>query len=78
MKFVKTNCLVNNLTTHIRENTDFPRQTPRQLPSVEANFEGWTTIKLRVMSRVLSVIVCRRGTWSVNNEEQGRHFTEKA
>ena len=32
--------LGNNLPTHIRENTDFPRQKPRQLPSFEANFEG--------------------------------------
>ena len=29
-----------NLPTHIRENIDFPRQKPRQLPSAEANFEG--------------------------------------
>ena len=28
-----------NLPKH-RENIDFPRQKPRQLPSVEANFEG--------------------------------------
>ena len=30
----------NNLPTHIRENTDFLRQKPRQLLSAEANFEG--------------------------------------
>ena len=30
----------NNLPTHIRENTDFPRKKPRQLPSAEANFDG--------------------------------------
>ena len=38
---VKTICLSNNLSMHIRENTDFPRQKPRQLPSTEANFEAY-------------------------------------
>ena len=32
--------LGNNLPTHIRENTDFPRQRPRQLPSAKVKFEG--------------------------------------
>ena len=32
-------CLCNNLPMHIRENTDFPRQKPRQLPNAEANFQ---------------------------------------
>ena len=32
--------LGNNLPMHIRENTGFLRQKPRQLPSAEANFEG--------------------------------------
>ena len=26
------------LPTHIKENTDFPRQSPWQLPSAQANF----------------------------------------
>ena len=43
--------LGNNLPTHIRENTDFLRQKPRQLPSVEANFEGWTLSNVLEMSR---------------------------
>ena len=34
------NRLGNNLPMHIRENTDFPRQGPRQLQSAEAHFEG--------------------------------------
>ena len=34
------NRLGNNLPMHIRENTDFPRQRPRQLQSAEAHFEG--------------------------------------
>ena len=33
-------CLGNNLPTHIRENTDFPRLSRRQLPRAKANFEG--------------------------------------
>ena len=37
---VKTICLGHNLPTHIRKNTDFNRQ----LPSVEANFEGCINI----------------------------------
>ena len=32
--------LSNNLSTHIRENTDFPQEKPQKLPSAEANFEG--------------------------------------
>ena len=32
-------CLGNNLPTHIKENTDFPRQKPWQLMNAEANFE---------------------------------------
>ena len=32
--------LGNNLPTHIRENTDFLQQKPRQWLSAEANFEG--------------------------------------
>ena len=32
--------LSNNLLTHMRENTDFPRQKPWQLPGPEANLEG--------------------------------------
>ena len=40
MTVVKTTCLSNNLLMHIRENTDFPRQKPQQLPRAEANFEG--------------------------------------
>ena len=35
--------LGNNLPMHIRENTGFLQQKPRQLPSAEANFEGWVT-----------------------------------
>ena len=37
---VKTTCLSNDLLMHIRENTDFARQKPQQLPSAKANFEG--------------------------------------
>ena len=33
-------CLSNNLPTNIRENTDFPRQNPRQLLSAKAHFKG--------------------------------------
>ena len=40
MNVVKTICLGNNLSKYIRENIDFPRQKPRQLPSAEANFGG--------------------------------------
>ena len=32
--------LSNNLSTQIRENTDFPWQKPQQLPIAEVNFEG--------------------------------------
>ena len=38
-KFLRQFCLGNNLPTHIRENTNFHQQKPRQLPSAEANFE---------------------------------------
>ena len=37
--------LGNNLPMHIRENTDFPRQKPWQLPSAAANFEGCILIQ---------------------------------
>ena len=40
MNVVMAICLGNNLSTHIRENTDFPRQKPQQLPIAEANFGG--------------------------------------
>ena len=40
MNVVKTICLGNNLPRHTKENTDFPQQTPQQLASAEANFEG--------------------------------------
>ena len=39
---LKTFCLGNNLSMHIKENTDFLRQKPRQLPSAEANSKGCT------------------------------------
>ena len=32
-------CIGNNLPTHIKENADFPRQNPRQLPNAEENFK---------------------------------------
>ena len=32
--------LGNNFPTHIRQNTDFPWQKPRQLPNAKANLEG--------------------------------------
>ena len=32
--------LGNNLQTHIKENIDFLRQKPWQLPRAETNFEG--------------------------------------
>ena len=31
-------CLGNNLPTHIKENTDFPWQSPWKLPNAQANF----------------------------------------
>ena len=34
-------CLGNNLPMHIKENTKFRRQKPRQLPSAQANFKGY-------------------------------------
>ena len=34
-------CLGNNLPTHIKENTDFPRQKPQQVPNAEAYLEGY-------------------------------------
>ena len=37
---VKAAYLSNNLSMHIRENTDFPQQKPLQLWSAEANLEG--------------------------------------
>ena len=40
---VKTKCLGNSLQTHIRENTDFPRQKPQQLPSAGAYFGDCNT-----------------------------------
>ena len=46
---VKTICLGNNLATNIGENTNFPRQRPWQLPSAEANFEGWLSMFLSHM-----------------------------
>ena len=46
MNVVKTKCLGNNLSTYIRENTDFPRQKPRQFQSAEANFEGCNNDKI--------------------------------
>ena len=30
----------DGLPKYFRENADFPRQKPRQLPSIEGNFEG--------------------------------------
>ena len=39
-------CLGNNLLMHLRVNTDFPQQKPRQLPSGEVNFKGWSNEKL--------------------------------
>ena len=33
-------CLGNNLPTHIKKSTDFPRQKPRKLPNAEVNIEG--------------------------------------
>ena len=39
-------CVSKNLLMHIREDTDFPWQKPRQLPSVEANLEGWTSVTI--------------------------------
>ena len=40
MNVVMRICLGNNLPSHIRENTDFPQQKPRQLLSAKTNFEG--------------------------------------
>ena len=37
--------LGNNVPTHIRENTYFSRQKPRQLLSVQKNFEGCFIVK---------------------------------
>ena len=41
--FTFSNSLFKNLPTHIRENTNFLRQKPRQLPCAEANFEDYIT-----------------------------------
>ena len=38
-------CLSNDLLTHIKENTDFLQQKPQQLPSIKANFKGWSHAK---------------------------------
>ena len=42
--------LGNNLPTHIRENTDFPWQRPRQLPSAEAKLDGYHHYSIRIHS----------------------------
>ena len=39
MNVVKIICLNNNLSMHIRENTDFPGQKPQQLLNADANFK---------------------------------------
>ena len=36
--------LSNDLLMHIRENTDFPQQKPRQLLSTDTNSEGWVEL----------------------------------
>ena len=51
--------LRNNFPTHIKENTGFLRQKPRQMPSAEANFEGWnnkTVIYFTLEISLLSVV----------------------
>ena len=37
-------CYGNLLPTQSRENNELPRQKPRQLPSADANFEGWALL----------------------------------
>ena len=49
-------CCGSNLLTHIRENTDFLRQKPQQLPSAEANFEGWNKKSVKSMGYTLDTI----------------------
>ena len=45
--------LTNNLMTH-GENTHFPQQKPRELPSAEVNFEGWKMFFITLQKVILS------------------------
>ena len=40
MTVVKATFLGNNLPTHVRENTDIPRQKLRQLPNAKSTLKG--------------------------------------
>ena len=48
---LKTTCIRNNLPTYIRENRDFPRENPWQLPSAVANFEGCKYVDYSILMR---------------------------
>ena len=49
------------------------------MQSAEQNFEGCNNDKITndIQSTLGNVIVGSKGSWSVNNEEWGRHFTKK-
>ena len=54
MNLLRQFLLGNNLATHIRENTDFPWQRPRQLLSAEAKFEDCPSFMLQLDIQHLS------------------------
>ena len=43
--------LGNNLLTHIRENSDFPQQKPRQLSNGEVSFKCCTALQIKTSQR---------------------------
>ena len=50
--------LGNNFPMHIiKENTGFLRQKPQQLPSAEANFEGWNNKAVIYFTIEISLLV---------------------
>ena len=58
----------NNLPTYIKENKDFPSQKPRQLPSAEANFEGWESeSEVSVWLAVINCTPYRRNNCQEND-----------
>ena len=82
--YPKTNILVrhfrhsNDSPTHIRENTDFPRQIPRQLPSAMANFEGWTDFKElhKITKKLITEIQTLQWIWQkfIQTDREGLMF----
>ena len=63
--------------TLIRENTVFPQQKPGRVPR-RISKADYNKIISDVQSTLGDVIVGRRGNWSVNDNEWGKGFAEKA